>query len=106
CGKCYVVLRYDDLWRDARHSRRVGLIKFRAEPEPTLIDHRWVWGKPVGQDQFVLFDAKRNRTIRRTDYIERKPLDDGTFLAFTTASGRLEIVRADGSVVVSDEAGF
>lgn len=105
-GKCYVVLRYDDLWRDAKHSRRVGLIKFRTAPEPTLIDHRWVWGKPVGEAEFVLFDAKRNRTVRRTDYIERKTLEDGTLLAFADASGRLEVVRPDGTLIVPDEAGF
>lgn len=106
-GKCYIVLRYDELWRDARHSRRVGLIKFRTSPEPTLIDHRWVWGKPVGGDEFILFDAKRNRTVRRTDYIERKATGgDGTLIAFANASGRVEVVRPDGSVVVPEEAGF
>lgn len=105
-GKCFVVLRYEDLWRDAKHSRRVGLIKFRTSPEPTLIDHRWVWGKPVGEEAFVLFDAKRNRIIRRTDYIERKPLEDDALLAFADAAGRLEVVRPDGSVVVPEDAGL
>lgn len=105
-GKCYVVLRYDDLWRSARHSRRVGLIKFRTYPEPTLIDHRWVWGKPVGEERFVLFDAMENRIIRNTDYVERKPLEEDHVLAFTDGSDRLEVVRPDGRVVVSEEAGF
>lgn len=109
-GRAYLVLRYKGQWVDASKSSRVGLIKFKTDPEPSIHQDRWVWGVPTGQQEFVLFDAMRNRIIRRTGYVRRLDLGqepgDAPLLAFAASDGVVEVVQASGRVVVPQSAGF
>ena len=109
-GAVYVVLRYGGQWRDARHSDRIGLIKFETDPEPAVVDSRWIWGKPANDETYVCFDALENRVVRRTDYVRRLELpgDRGErpVLAFADAAGAVEVVTPRGGVVVPAERGY
>lgn len=109
------MLRHQGQWTDAAKSSRVGLIKFRTDPPPSIFEDRYVWGVPTGSSQFVLFDATRNRILRRTEYVRQIDIDGETpqssdarqLLAFADkTSGAIEIVQPDGRVVVSARAGF
>ena len=109
-GTVYVVLRYGGEWTDARHSERIGLIKFETDPEPAVVDARWIWGKPANEQTYVCFDALRNRMVRRTDYVKRLELpgdrSERPVLAFADGSGRVEIVTPRGGVVVPADVGY
>lgn len=114
-GRAFLVLRHQGQWTDAAKSSRVGLIKFRTDPPPSIFEDRYVWGVPTGSEHFVLFDATRNRILRRTDYIRQIDIEGETLessdarelLAFADkTSGAIEIVQPDGGVVVSARAGF
>ena len=104
--KAFLVLRYQDEWVDASKTTRVGLIKFQTQPQPVILEDRYVWGIPTGGKQYVLFDAMRNRILLRTDYARQVPLgDEGGLLAFARAEGgAIELVRPDGRIVVPAEA--
>ena len=109
-GTVYVVLRYGGTWTDANHSQRIGLIKFETDPEPAVVESRWVWGKPANEQTYVCFDALRNRVVRRTDYVRRLELpgdrDERPVLAFADPSGRVEVVTPRGQVVVPAAGGY
>ena len=105
-GSVFVLLRHDGHWKDAAHSRRVGLVKFCAEPAPVLTEDRWVWGVPAGESTYVLYDAARRRTVRSTQYVKRLELSSDAVLAFATRAGGVEVVSRSGEVVVPHEAGY
>lgn len=114
-GRAFLVLRHQGQWTDAGKSSRVGLIKFRTDPPPSIFEDRYVWGVPTGSSQFVLFDATLNRILRRTEYIRQIEIEGETgessdareLLVFADKnSGAIEVVRPDGRVVVSARAGF
>ena len=109
-GTVYVVLRYGGAWRDAAHSERIGLIKFETDPEPAVVDARYVWGKPANEETYVCFDALANRVVRRTDYVRRLALPgdrtERPVLAFADAGGAVEVVSPRGEVVVPARLGY
>lgn len=109
-GKAYLVLRHEGEWTNAGKSTRVGLIKFRTQPPPRIIDDQYVWGVPTGGEEYVLFDAMRNHiVIRETGYVRPVELggDAGGLLAFADRrSGAIEVVRPDGRVAVSAASGY
>ena len=109
-GTVYVVLRYGGEWRDAAHSERIGLIKFATDPEPAVVDSRWVWGKPANEETYVCFDALENRVLTRTDYVRRLELpgdrSERPVLAFADGRGRVEVVSPRGAVLVPAASGY
>ena len=109
-GTVYVVLRYGEQWKDAAHSQRIGLIKFETDPEPAVVQSRWIWGKPANEETYVCFDALENKVVKRTDYVHRVELPgdraERPVLAFADAGGAIEVVTARGHVIVPARDGF
>ncbi len=108
-GRAYLVLRYQDEWKDASKSTRVGLIKFKTSPEPLIIDDQYVWGIPTGGDEYVLFDAMKNEIVDRPGYVRRIELggvDEAVMLAFIDGGGSVEVIRPDGGVIIPAESGY
>ena len=110
--RAFLVLRYQDEWKDASRTTRVGLIKFQTQPEPIILQDRYVWGVPTGGEAYVLFDAMTNEILRRTSYVRQIAVggeagDCQGLLAFAGQDGgAIELVRPDGRVVVPQNAGF
>ena len=109
-GTVYVVLRYGETWTDVRHSERIGLIKFETDPEPAVVDSRWIWGRPANEQTYVCFDALENKVVRRTDYVRRLELpgdrSERPVLAFADGGGRVEVVTPRGRILVPASKGY
>lgn len=110
--RAFLVLRYQDAWKDASKTSRVGLIKFQTQPEPIILQDRYVWGIPTGGEAYVLFDAMTNEVLRRTSYVRQIAVGGEAsgcegLLAFAGRNGgTIELVRPNGRVVVPSNAGY